>query len=318
MRTLLLAGLSVLGACASAPLGTPAPEIGTGTLAAQIARVESAMKPLAAERTAREVSLGRAGSGVGDDGWEEALQGFEARERAILEPLAAEGNAEASYRLATRLRDSDAPQDVRRWFALTNEASRMGHPQAHQELVRWYWHQRGDGSIEDVQANRATAMDYADKAAAQGVFFSIARIAVYIAGDVHQYPANPALARRLLELCAQTGASQCQEELVARSPYDYRLTPAEAYHWLFQLAARSPARFNRARDLAYDQLSPGDQAIAKEAANRWRPASWSDLRPQWLRIRSEILSFGQRSVGSDAPCMTARPWCRGAFIANAR
>jgi len=287
-----LAVLLVAGCASVEPTAPPASA--SDALARQKAEVISVLAPLAAQRTAREQAL----AGQDDAAFDAMFAAQDRAEQAALEPLAARGNAEAMHRLATRLRDSDAPGDIRRWLDLETAAAQQGHPTAHDELARWYWHQRGDGSIGDVQRNRAIALDHAGQAAAGGQKHSIGRIAVYIAGNVHQYPANPGLAREVLVVCARAGHPLCQEQLALPGPYDYALSTEERRLWLSRVAARQPGRFGE----TYDE----------QAA--WQAAAWMALTPEWAELRRRILDHGATSVGPDAPCTTMTPWCRGALI----
>ncbi len=229
----------------------------------------------------------------------------------MLDPLAARGNREAMIRLASDLRDASSPDDAARWLDLVTRASQLGDPQAHDELVRWYWHQKGDGSIEQVQANRAIALAFAGKAAEAGNMRSIGRVATYIAGDVHQYPANLPLARRLMELCARTDTSFCQEVLAGGSSYDYGQSPTEVHLWLSRLAARAPLRFAPRRDLAWSRLTVEERVAAERIEEAWRPAPWSGLRREWDGMQEEILRHGETSTGVLEDCTTQKPWCRG-------
>jgi hypothetical protein len=126
---------------------------------------------------------------------------LKARRAEVLGPLAARGDAEALAQLASDLRDDDAA--TARWLALVTRAAGRGHPGAHDELTRWWWHQRGDGTLAAVQAARARALDHAEAAARGGEWHAVERIGVYIRGDVHQYPANPPLAARVRALAAR-------------------------------------------------------------------------------------------------------------------
>lgn len=163
-------------------------------------QVTAVLAPIEARRTVALQQVEALPAGA-QDARLERLGADYRRDRALaLAPLAAGGNARAMVGLASALRDSREPADVRRWLALASCAARLGDNQARDELVRWRWHQRGDGSLGAVQANRAAALDYAEQAAAAGAMAPLSRIATYIAGDVHQYPANPALAARLRAL----------------------------------------------------------------------------------------------------------------------
>lgn len=219
MRVLLI--VLLLSGCASAPPGPGATATGVADLARQRAEVTAALSALTAEMRAREAMLEDQGQNRAeserDRSSDALLEAYDAAEKNILEPLADRGNAEAMHRMAVRLRDSSAPDDVRRWLSLEMAASDLGHPAAHDELVRWYWHQKGDGTIEAVQRNRQTALEYASKAAAAGEMHSINRVATYVAGDVHQYPPSPEIARRLMELCARTGYAPCEQNVASKA-----------------------------------------------------------------------------------------------------
>lgn len=297
----LIAAIALVAAgCATK--GPPAPSASApAILAQQKAEVAAVLGPLAAERTAQE----RAAADQDEAAFDAMFAGQDRAEQAALEPLAARGNAEAMHRLAKRLRDSDVASDVRRWLALETAAARQGHTEAHDELARWYWHQRGDGSIEDVQRNRARALDHAGQAAAGGQTHSISRIGIYIAGDVHQYPANPELAREVLALCARAGQPLCMEQMALPSSYDYGLAPAERRAWLTRLATRQPVRFGPAAG----SLTGEEQTAAAD----WTPTPWTALDREWTDLRQRILAHGATSVGADAACTTMTPWCRGAL-----
>lgn len=316
MRLSLVVLVMLLGGCASAPPATPT--AGAGDLARQKAEVAAALDPLTAEMKAREARLeAHAGSLAGserDQQYDALVDAHEVAERGVLEPLAARGNADAMHRLAIRLRDSSAPGDIRRWLSLETTASDLGHPAAYDELVRWYWHQKGDGTIEDVQRNRKVALEYAGKAAAAGYMYSIDRIATYVAGNAHQYPANLEIARQVMELCARTGYRPCAESLALKAPYDFRVSAEEEYLWLSRLARRSPERFARRLDLTWSSLEPAAQAAVRQSEKVWRPASWTELDREWAEIKKLILAHGARSVGPDTPCTTMTPWCRGELI----
>lgn len=313
---LLLAVLLLLCGCASALSAPTAATAGAGELARQKAEVAAALGPLTAEMKAGEARLdAQAATGSERDRQYDALvDAHEVAESGVLEPLAARGNAEAMHRLAIRLRDSSAPGDIRRWLSLETAASGLGHPAAHDELVRWYWHQKGDGTIQDVQRNRGIALDYAGKAATAGQMYGIHRIATYVAGNVHQYPASLEIARRLMELCARTGYAPCEESLALKAPYDLRVTAEERWLWLSRLARQSPERFSQRLDLAWSALEPAAQATIRRSEQAWRPAAWAKLDGEWAEIKTLILAHGAASVGPDTPCTTMTPWCRGELI----
>lgn len=131
----------------------------------------------------------------------EALHARRVADRAAaLEPLATHGNVEAMVRLAQDLRDQ--PENHRRWLLLTACAANAGHPIGLDEWVRWAWHQKGDGTIAAIQDYRARALDAAARNARLGSRASLMRIATYIGGHVHQYPAAPQLSARLAAIAA--------------------------------------------------------------------------------------------------------------------
>lgn len=281
----------------------------------QRAEVEAALRPLEAAHTANLAALERApprsGNEDPDAHLEELLRAHREGRRLVLDPLAERGNPEAMMRLASDLRESPSPEDVARWLSLVTRASQLDDPLAHDELVRWYWHQRGDGSIEQVQSNRATALAFAGKAAEAGNMYSLSRVATYIAGDVHQYPASLPLARRLTELCARTDFNLCQEVLAGGSTYAYGQSSTEVHLWLSRLAVRAPGRFAARRDLVWSKLIAQERVDAQRVVGAWRPVPWSELREEWDDIQRHILRHGETSTGAHADCTTSTPWCRG-------
>jgi hypothetical protein len=284
-------------------------------LSRQKAEVDAVLREVTQRHRADLALLERQAPSLGPDDEDarlDALTNANAQARAaILAPLADRGNAEAMARLAdSALRESDAPADVERWFALVSCAADLGHPFALDEMTRWYWHQRGDGSIAQIQANRARALVFADRAALAGNLFAISRIATYIAGDVHQYPANLRLAQRLLRLCARTGASTCADQLAGEWVYDPGLGPVDAGAWLAVMADCQPERFAKRREVAWAMLTAQQRSSAAEAAKAWRPTPWRDLQPEWKALQAEILAYGQTSTGALLSCGTSRPWCR--------
>jgi hypothetical protein len=317
MRWPILALAFGLAACASTVASPPVVMDGNSKLVSDRAEVEAAQRTLQAERRAGEDALELASKTKAGEPRQEAFEDltrrFEAKEDAALQPLADRGNSEAQYRLSLRLRDAGAVDDVRRWFDLVNAAARSGHPEAELELNRWYWHQRDGGSIEDVQRNRTRSMAYAERAADEGAMFGIRRIAVYISGAVHQYPPNLDLARRLLELCAETDDQGCQEALVG-GPYSYAISPARSYFWLHRLANRQPERYSQSLKAAYERLPTDEKNYLSAQAAAWHPTPWMLLKARWDGLRNEVLAYGATSVGPDAPCTTATPWCRGKLL----
>jgi hypothetical protein len=118
---------------------------------------------------------------------------------------------------------------------------------------------------------------------------SIDRIATYVAGDVHQYPASLPIARRLTELCADTGYAPCQERLATTQPYDYGLGEAGRKVWRARFAGRTSIGLHNAA---------------------WAPATWSSLDQEWKGVKRDILEHGASSVGTVGHCSTSTPWCR--------
>ncbi len=231
-----------------------------------------------------------------------------------LGPLADGGNAEAMFRMARELRDATTPEEIARWLQLATRAAEGGHPTAHDELVRWWWHQKGDGSIAAVQRHRTRALDHAAEAARLGNWHGLDRIAVYIAGDVHQYPASLPLAARVMRLCARGGRSECQERMAGAGSYDFGAAPEERYVWLVLLAAQQPGRFGGRTQTVRTSLRAEAVAVADQQAADWRPATWPQLADEWAQLRSEILAHGAGSVGVYGPCSTSTPWCRGGAL----
>lgn len=332
MRLAWLLVLGLIGGCAgrtsptakadasilTAPRPLNCPVASAVPTARQSQEVAAALSTIEVEQTQALASLEGTGPPDADGQLDRLLHDYYAKRRRALEPLAASGDAQAMMRLASDIRDSETPDEVGRWLNLVRCASEFGDPQAHDELVRWYWHQRGDNSIEQIQANRAIALTFADKAALAGNMYGIGRIAGYVTRDIHQYPANPDLGRRILELCARTGDSRCEEQLAATSPYyDYGLSAGEAYLWFSRLAVRQPERFAERRDLAKSRLSEAEMDVARREQAAWAPVPWSRLRLEWRRLRDEVLDRGALSPGELMDCDTATPWCLGTALAGA-
>lgn len=284
-----------------------APALKAEVAAVSAALAEAAPARLAWTRAMEAPDTSPSGQAAVDAAWET----YSRRRDVALEGLVATGNSEAMVRLGETLRDSEAPGDIRRWFALTDCASRRGNAFADDELIRWYWHQRGDGGIAAVQAHRGRALDNAAKAARDGRMAGFARVAIYIAGNIHQYPGNLTLARKTLELCARTDDWGCQRILVTPSAYDYGLTAGETAFWLHRLAAHDGPGFAARRDAQTAALTAEERRSVEAALAAWTPQSWSRLEPEWASLRAEILAHGATSVGQDALCATATPWCRG-------
>lgn len=235
---------------------------------------------------------------------------------AALSPLAAAGDAEAMARLAENLRDSDDPATIRVWLSLAQCSADRGNAFANDELARFWWHQKGDGSLADIQFNRSLALDYAGRAAAQGGVGALRRIGVYIAGNLHQYPAALSLAARVLELCARADAVGCQRALVDPRPYDYGQSSAEDAFWLGRLAELQPLSFAERRDKAWSELSPAEVDALRERLTAFQPLSWAEIAPQWSKLRTDILESGATSPGAPSACTTATPWCRGKALTS--
>jgi hypothetical protein len=283
-------------------------------LSSQKAEVDAALQGLVQKHKSDLARLRQDTSGPSGDEdarFDELTDAYDQARTAILVPLAARGNADAMVRLAdSDFRESADPVKVDRWFALTTCAAGLGHPTAFDESVRWYWHQRGDGSIGQVQANRATALAFANRAALAGNMFAISRVATYIAGNIHQYPVNLLLGQRLMRLCAETGDRGCEEFLAGDWVYDPGLTPAEAYRWRSLAANSEPERFADRRDLAWAKLTAEERVAAIQTTMTWRPTSWRNLQNEWKAIEADILDYGQTSTGVLPSCGTERPWCR--------
>lgn len=235
---------------------------------------------------------------------------------AALSPLAAAGDAQAMARLADTLRDSDDPATIRVWFSLAQCSADRGNAFANLELVRFWWHQKGDGSVADIKFNRRLAMDYAGRAAAQGQVEALGWIGVYIAGNVHQYPADPSLAGRVLELCARADAEGCQRSLVAPTPYDYGLSSPEVAFWLGRLAERQPLMFAERRDKAWSKLSPAEVGALRERLDAFRPLNWAEIAPRWSDLQSDIIESGAASPNPPSECTNSTPWCRGKALTS--
>jgi len=306
----------VLAACASTPaVGDPAPGGTAQDHTRQRQTVTEALAAIEARHTSDLKALDGAPPGADTEAKVEALtQGYRNARRDALTPLADGGNAEAMMRLAAEVRDGSSPEEIARWLALAGRAAELDHPLALDEMVRWHWHQRGDGSIAFVQASRARALVFADRAARAGNMYAISRIGGYVGGDRHQYPANPALGREVTELCARTGYDVCQESLARPQPSISPGTPVETHLWLSRLAERHPERFAALRDLAWRELTPEQQSAARVVEAAWRPVPWSALQGEWGELGRRILAHGAASIGADTPCTTATPWCRGALV----
>jgi hypothetical protein len=280
----------------------------TADLRSSKAQVRAALAPVEEAQTARLRNL--EGANHTDRALTEAIARYRRDRREALTSLAKLGDPEAMQQLAGDLRDSPQPEDVRTWLAYTRCAASMHHPAALDELVRWTWHQRGDGSLAAVQANRAAAMDLAAEAAEVGNYYSLFRIAGYISGSVHQYPGNLALGAKVLNLCAQTDDALCEQGLAGLVAYDYRQSPVLTQVWLTRLAIQQPQRFTERRDAALARLSGQDRVQLETLLLAWRAKSWPELRNDWAVLKAEILEFGKTSDGPLTACTTPTPWCR--------
>jgi hypothetical protein len=316
MSPLILVAAQVF-VSAIAPCPSDTRPLSDADLRRQALDVTQALQPLVIDMEVREAKLEATQAGAARDAeFDRIVTEHRAAEDGVLSPLAKNGNAEAMYRLAELLRDSSSEADIRRWFSLESEAARLGHPGAADEMVRWYWHQRRDGLIAEVQRNREIAFSFAQEGADRGSFHGMVRIAVYISGEFHQYPGDTALGRRVLELCARTDDRDCQENLVSKQPYDYRLSPSERHHWLSRLVHRSPALFSERLTQAEAAMTPAQLAEARASEAAWRPNSWVSLRPEWNDLKRQILVRGATSIGKDTVCATQTPWCRGVALAR--
>jgi hypothetical protein len=245
-----------------------------------------------------------------------AAEAYSGERWAALYPLAAMGDADAMARLANDIRDSDDPATIRLWLSLAQCSAGSGNAFASDELARFWWHQKGDGSLDEIQSNRGLAIDYAARAAAAGEMGALNRIGVYIAGNVHQYPAAPPLAARIAELCARADAVVCQRAIVDRRPYDYGQTSVEDAFWLGRLAQRESASFTEQRDTAWSKLSPTELDALRVRLSAFRPLTWAQVAPQWSKLKLDILASGAGSSGGPSACTTATPWCRGKAVTS--
>jgi hypothetical protein len=279
---------------------------GVRDLKREAAQVQEAERPVEAQHTARMLTFDRAAAdafGAAMERQHAELQHIyhAARFRALY-PLAAEGNSYAVHAISTQYRWAESGfTDHAEWFRLLSCAALLGNPMANVQLMQWYWHERGDGSFADIQRNRSTALDHAERAADVQFMGGVNMLGVYIGAGRHQYPQSASIGRRLLTLCARTSDQFCKSALVeavelgrSYGPED----PVETYLLLEDLAAAQPALYAAKRDSFRSTLSPAQlQASARSTA--WRPASWADLKPEWLQIRRDILANGCPSASCD-------------------
>ncbi len=304
LATALFAGAMASAApCLAADLTFTCP---VGPSSAQPGAVAAALKPVEAAQTRRLAAIeALTDAKEADLRTDAAVATYHQDRWSALSPLAAAGDSAAMARLADDLRESREPATVRLWFALAQCAADRGHPYARDEMARWWWHQQGDGSIGDIQANRALAMTYAARAAEAGAIGAINRIGVYIAGNVHQYPAALPLAARVAELCARADVASCQQAIVSRTPYDYGQDVLEDAFWLDRLARREPAAFAASRDRAWAALTPIDRATVQTRLATWQPLTWREAAPAWATLERDILAQGA------TVCTASAPWCFG-------
>ncbi len=276
------------------------------------ALAKRAERAVEARHTARldAIDAGTSASDDRDAALDAAMADYFHDQRVILAPLAAEGDFGALKKLAHAYRDRDDADGVRAWFRLTQCAADAGDPFANDELARWYWHQIGDGSLEDLQKNRALALDHAERSGRWS------RIAIYIAGNVHQYPANPALAGEMLEVCARAGHADCQAELGLYPTYPWRTEGATRLFYARQAGLRRKGDDALQSDRLWAQATASARAGAEALAASWRPTGEAETLAAWATLRERILQHGAAYPMPTAPCTTATPWCRGRHLAR--
>jgi hypothetical protein len=216
---------------------------------------------------------------------------YRARFQALY-PLAAHGNGHAVYELAMQRRWVDSGfTDEAEWLRLLKCASALGDPNAADELMIVYWHDKGDDSFAAIQKNRAVALDLVERGAESGDFGGLEGVGVYIGAGYHQYPVNPEIGQRTLRLCARLGDINCQHRFVEaveqHRAYELR-DPVDYYVLLETLAARQPALYATRRDVVRAKLSPAQIETAQARADEWRTTPWADLKDEWRAIRHDI------------------------------
>ncbi|MEO8113588.1 MAG: hypothetical protein ABI655_04335 [Phenylobacterium sp.] len=264
------------------------------------AEVTQATRPLEAQSRAQMLVTG---GGAADESSEAAEKALANREHAYhrarfakLYPLAARGNANAIYQLSKQYGGGESGfNDEAESLRLQRCASDLGEPQAEVEMMRWHWHQKGDGAFATIQRNRSVALDLAARAAEAGNLGGVASLGVYIGDGFHQYPESPSLGRRLLTLCARAADDFCRSELVKAAKFGRRYAledPVDTYLLLEALAATQPALYGTTRDSFAASLSPAQLQSAQRKASAWEPTSWEALKPLWLEVRRDILANG--------------------------
>lgn len=262
------------------------------------AQVAEATRQVETDHKARMAGLdtATAGGAARDREFGELQHAYHRARFQAVYPLAAEGNAHAVYELASQYRwvESGFTDDVE-WLRLLTCASGLGDPGASVELMRVFWHDKGDGSFATIQRNRAVGLDLAKKAAAGGDMGGIESLGVYIGMGRHQYPVNGGIGRRMLSLCAHAPRGFCKARLVEAADENrrYRLEdPVDAYLLLEAAAAEQPALYGERRDRLRASLSPKQLDAAARKPERWRPLPWDAFEAEWRAIRAEVEANG--------------------------
>lgn len=220
---------------------------------------------------------------------------YEAARRRALHPLATQGNASAVYGLAQLREVSGAGTNEPERLRLLKCASDLGHPAAQVEQFRVHWHDKGDGSFEAIQRNRALALELAGRAATGGDLGAIGSLGVYIGLGAHQYPVNPDIGRRAFALCAQMGDRFCQARLLEAAeqgrPFALK-DPMESYLLAEIAAAAQPGMYARYAVALRAKLTEAELMDAWERLFEWQPATWEALEPEWVDLRRDILANG--------------------------
>ena len=215
---------------------------------------------------------------------------YQARLRALT-PLAEHGNAVAMMGAARVRQSADSGlADPIEWTRLMHCAAALGEPSARLELMRETWHDKGDGSFEAIQRNRARTLDLVEQAARDGQVGGLSMLGVYIGGGGHQYPVEPDLGHRLLALCVRAGGG-CRERLLEAAAYALS-DPMDRYVLLADLARSEPVRYATRRDVAWAALAPDQQARVATVVKAWRPVAWAQLAAEWNALRAEIIAKG--------------------------
>jgi hypothetical protein len=292
-RLALILGLVLVGAAARAP----AAELTLDPRACATAPRDRQADRVAAEAATLQVEAEHktrmAEFEDSEEAFSAAQQGYEQARRRVLYPLAAQGNAAAVYGLAQIHRQNGAGDPE--WLRLLKCASDLGDPAAQVEQFRVLWHDKGDGSFETIQRNRAAALDLVERAAAAGDLGGIGAIGVYTGFGQHQYPLNEEIARRAFALCAQLGDRFCQARLLeaAEQGRPFALQdPAESYILAEMAAAAQPGMYAKYVPVLRARLSEAELQDAWETLVDWRPASWAGVKAEWADLRRDILASG--------------------------